>query len=232
MPNHVKNIITFECENQKKKLSAITSVINDLGYFDFDKIIPMPKELRETSSPNDKNPEEMIAKYGHPCWYSWSIANRDTKWSAYDQHLPYESLGCRRWHRTYQGGFFRGNKERVYPYRINKKRFKKFVELNGHPERFEFSTAWSVPEKLYYKLSKRFPEITVNVVFADEDLGCNCGEFTLKNGQIISQKIAPSYRDQSKEEHRKWCEFAFKINHPNESPLDWGMDENYNYIEG
>lgn len=45
----------------------------------FDTFIPMPVELRETTSPSETN-EVLVEKYGHSDWYSWSIDNWGTKW--------------------------------------------------------------------------------------------------------------------------------------------------------
>lgn len=48
-----------------------------------------------------------------------------------------------------------------------------------------FDTAWSTPFVIMLKLSERYPDLTLEVKFADEDLGNNCGEYILKNGEDI-----------------------------------------------
>ena len=35
-------------------------------------------------------------------------------------------------------------------------------------------------------LSKKFPDVLIEVDYADEDLGYNCGSFELKNGEFES----------------------------------------------
>lgn len=52
----------------------------------------------------------------------------------------------------------------------------------------EFSTAWSCPIPVFEKLSAMFPETTIFVEYADENLGFNVGALTLLNGQIIEQE--------------------------------------------
>jgi hypothetical protein len=47
-----------------------------------------------------------------------------------------------------------------------------------------FETAWSVPEPVLVKLSEMFPEVVLRVVYADEDIGSNSGEFELRNGVL------------------------------------------------
>lgn len=70
-------------------------------------------------------------------------------------------------------------------------------EQKAEPEegRCEFDTAWSCPQGVLVKLSERFPDDLISVKYADEDIGSNCGTFTLKAGQIVEQDIAP-----------KWCD--------------------------
>lgn len=48
----------------------------------------------------------------------------------------------------------------------------------------EFNTAWSTPEPVMKELSKKF-HTRVEVYYADEDLGHNCGHYTYENGVMI-----------------------------------------------
>ena len=74
-----------------------------------------------------------------------------------------------------------------------------------------FDTAWSCPDGVLTALSRKFPEDAIDVVFADEDIGSNCGRFTLKNGVAISKDIAPAWRNQTAEEKEKWQSFAYEV---------------------
>ena len=58
-----------------------------------------------------------------------------------------------------------------------------------------FDTAWSHPTPVIEALSKKFPEDEITVQFADEDLGSNCGEYIIKNGEIIQETSLGDYRD-------------------------------------
>lgn len=53
----------------------------------------------------------------------------------------------------------------------------------------EFSTAWSTPFPAMVALSKMLPDCEIEVEFADEDYGHNCGRYTLKNGEIESSYL-------------------------------------------
>lgn len=46
-----------------------------------------------------------------------------------------------------------------------------------------FDTAWSHPYPVVEKLSKRFPDDELHVRYADEDLGSNLGEYTIKDDE-------------------------------------------------
>ena len=54
-----------------------------------------------------------------------------------------------------------------------------FEDENGY---ICFDTAWSTPQELICILSEKYPNLSFEVAFADEDLGNNCGLYTLKNG--------------------------------------------------
>lgn len=74
-----------------------------------------------------------------------------------------------------------------------------------------FDTAWSCPIELLVQLSNRFPEDSIEVVFADEDIGSNCGQFTLKAGEMIVEDIAPNWSDMTEEQKAKWRSFAYEV---------------------
>lgn len=75
----------------------------------------------------------------------------------------------------------------------------------------EFDTAWACPESVLVELSKRFPDAEISVTYADEDIGSNCGTFTLKAGEAIASDIAPRWNDMTDEQKTKWRMFAYKV---------------------
>lgn len=48
-----------------------------------------------------------------------------------------------------------------------------------------FDTAWSTPAYLILFLSNKYTDLSFEVLYADEDLGNNCGRYIFKNGNEI-----------------------------------------------
>lgn len=80
MPNHVKNHITFEGDDDEiqRMLAQIQNDEFGLGTISFNKIIPMP----DTVYAGGIGPEERVL-YGENNWHDWRVGNWDTKWDAY-----------------------------------------------------------------------------------------------------------------------------------------------------
>lgn len=56
-----------------------------------------------------------------------------------------------------------------------------------------FDTAWSCPHTLLESLSEKFPDVKIEVQFADEDIGHNFGHYLLKNGWTEELEIEDGY---------------------------------------
>ena len=75
----------------------------------------------------------------------------------------------------------------------------------------KFETAWSTPLAAMIALSKKYPDDAVSVIFADEDLGSNCGQYVLLNGEFLVQNIAPSYRSMDASERENWFRYSCNV---------------------
>lgn len=51
-----------------------------------------------------------------------------------------------------------------------------------------FCTAWATPLPIWEALSRRFPEMRIEVEYADEDRGSNCGKLVYLNGDLFSEE--------------------------------------------
>ena len=81
MPNWCNNSTTISgSKEQIDKFEAFLNEKSGKEWFDF--FLPCPKELTDVDSPNKTdNVNELIEKYGHGDWYSWSVENWGTKWN-------------------------------------------------------------------------------------------------------------------------------------------------------
>ena len=83
MPNWCNNSVTIV--GPKEKIQAFQKFLdenNGKDWFDF--FHPCPQELKDVGnvSFHEAGNAELIEKYGHSDWYSWSVENWGTKWNA------------------------------------------------------------------------------------------------------------------------------------------------------
>ena len=73
----------------------------------------------------------------------------------------------------------------------------------GYEEGFDYSqtdilwfqTAWSAPHPILQKLTEMFPEIEFKHQWADEDIGCNCGQHRYHGGERTDEFYSESEFD-------------------------------------
>ena len=91
MPNHVRTSLIFtgnaeEIKNLRKKVET------EENYFDFNAIVPEPKELLDRQpDTNDEKTKELVAKYGYDNWYDWRRHNWGKKWNQYGEDFYEEN---------------------------------------------------------------------------------------------------------------------------------------------
>ena len=84
MPNHTSTILNLT-GNAKQIAAFIKGVTVGDNNMDFNGVVPMPEELRDTvKGSGEKASPELVAKFGFDNWYDWACANWGTKWGAYD----------------------------------------------------------------------------------------------------------------------------------------------------
>ena len=57
----------------------------------------------------------------------------------------------------------------------------------GNENELYFLTAWSAPKEIYESLTKKFPNLTIEVDYADENMGYNCGKMVFENGEMVAE---------------------------------------------
>jgi hypothetical protein len=71
------------------------------------------------------------------------------------------------------------------------------VPNNTYLSKISFLSAWTTPAFAIHKLSELFPTLIFNCKYADEDMGYNCGSYTMMNGGIIDHNIFKDYSNDS-----------------------------------
>ena len=163
MPNWCENNITIYHDNEDVLKKIQEELREDwteevdgetktgTTWFSFSKLRAMPKEIRNTESPNrifatqkecDEYMEEyknhpiisasaqtqeqvdaLREKYGVTNWYDWAEANWGVKWQPNDV----------------------------------------FMDSDGNTITYEFNTAWCPPTAIYHALIEKYPEISKNI---------------------------------------------------------------------
>ena len=152
MPNWCENVVTVRADTDGE-LQRFVAHVRDYNEepgkdhpFSFNKIMPLPNELRGTRSPvqictpdeyhawiKDNQPtyenefrpitqemsDRFIKQYGADNWYDWQATNWGTKWDVKGEEVA--------------------------------------ATIDGSYARYEFDTAWGPPEGIYKHLVKLFP---------------------------------------------------------------------------
>ena len=95
MPNWCNNRVEIYGEDPDQIKEVKKTLASKQTCFDFNNIVPMPKELEGTTSPNPE-PDSFEAKrlrkqHGHDNWYDWCCDNWDTKWNSAGADLTSDS---------------------------------------------------------------------------------------------------------------------------------------------
>ena len=183
MPNYVKNILSFD--GDPDQVSRLFSAIKgENGLMDFNKLIPMPPELEiESGSRTDAGFKE----------YMGFVADTGFRTELEQQYLAgHPEIDQEEWELGKQA--FHNIREfgcpTWYEWRVQNWGTKWNASSAEIAEgRLSFLTAWNAPEPVIEKLSEMFPSITIHHVWADEDIGYNCGERTYKNGTVTQENL-------------------------------------------
>lgn len=228
MPNHITNRLTIKAEPEKvqeifekiKIEESEDAEVFGYGTIDFNKIIPMPADLMNVEANSDLFPFEIKSTAGEPFR---SVMNRLHEGCNSDKKFDEIRLknflkGCENYIRYGAASWYGwsienwGTKWNAY----------------GQPSKLNtdnalyFQTAWDCPFPVIAALSEMYPDVEIEIAWADEDVGYNVGIRTFKNGKKISEKIP---KGGSREAYAMYFEIT------QETPEEHGMNENYEYIE-
>ena len=203
MPNHVLNLLSFQGDPEaiERMKQEIQNEEDGPGSIDFNKLIPMPKELniesgsRTTEGIKLYNAFLEIYKLGHEGKVDlFSIPEQSEK-AFLDMRKDIDkktwALGraaCRNiqlfghptWYSWCTCNW--GTKWNAY-------------DFSSNGNNLSFHTAWSAPFPVIRKLAELFPEIGITHEWADEDIGHNCGRNIYSDGKLTDEFIPADGRE-------------------------------------
>ena len=209
MPNHVQNRITFD-GNQEQIKDMLNDIKNDdygIGTIDFNKVIPMPSELAITCGSDTDN--------GLKAYHSFVkelIDNENLDIQTIDVYVTDREREYLKVHPNIKEDVFLLGKQAFlniqnygsptwYEWSINNwgtkwnaYGYEEGVDYNK-ADGLYFQTAWAAPHPILCELSKKYPEITFEHQWADEDLGVNCGECSYSLGERVSENWPDSEKE-------------------------------------
>nr|WP_300820794.1 hypothetical protein [uncultured Acetatifactor sp.] len=207
MPNNITNQITFGSDNAA--LAAFQQMLHDmrmedqsLGSIDFNKLLPMPKELDMEAGTRTDRGLKLVREYHHtladlerqkpgltPAEYALALHKCEelyqkqrladpVTWALGEQaYSNVQRFGSPTWYEWCNRNW--GTKWNAYG----------FPPLEKDSDTMEFFTAWDSVPKIVTLLSRKYPEQTITYRWADEDIGRNVGEMTLKGGEVIDINV-------------------------------------------
>ena len=177
MANWVINKVVIK--GSEEEIARCHEQITKGGQFSLNNIVPMPESLRVTSGSitsiadswskaSDKEKKEIEDRY------NLTDKEKDEIRQIVDNIAKYGYPTWYEWHVDKWGTKWDVNE----PY----------YEHCGDAISMDFKTAWTTPGAAFLELSGQYPGLTIYVEYADEDLGFNCGMYTLCGGEILDEE--------------------------------------------
>lgn len=242
MPNHVTNVVSVSDLGGSDLASVHSALLNDERQVDFNVIKPMPDCLRDFS-PNSgilSRASMALGLLDEPVQDASSISELTSN-MAFSNAMREATKPPREEDAVNIVRAIENHRKcgYLYWYDWSVEHWETKWNAYDQPEHgydrtadsFRFQTAWSHPSALITHLSKTCPSVVFDIGYADEDLGSNCGTYTLKNGRRSDETIAPNFNSQTPDEQAKFTKLAFGICYADEDPASQGYDENWRYSE-
>lgn len=174
MPNWVRNRIQIFTETDEELNSVLNTVLNENDVFDFNKIIKRPEELNiEESSDGTIGLSYIEGKLN------------DFELVRFNEMSDERKAECIKLGQQYLDNYNKYGHYSWYGWSYDNWGTKwNACESSVYSNVIEFDTAWSAPFPIYEAMSKMFPNVEFEIMYADEDVGYNVGIIHIKNGEI------------------------------------------------
>lgn len=220
MPNWVTNKLTIQgTEKQVKEVLAAIAGDVQADYtkecIDFNKIIPMPEDLRIEAGSRGMTGVEYIKGES-------LFRTRDEIYALWDSMKESEKEQCLLLGAKYIANTIRYDTPSWYEWRIEHWGTKwNACEARLDGNDVWFDTAWSTSQPVIETLSKKFPKVVLNVEYADENLGDNVGIYAYKAGEKVEcEEMSGENKGVALAIHLKGLEDQYEL-----------IDGEYRYIE-
>lgn len=212
MPNHIANRLLVS--GSEEEIARFTSTVEtvtinendceDVEHIDFNKIIPMPEELKNTESSSKVHnslyyylmmtgKSDLVPQLlRFPQFYSLEKFEDKTT----DELAEYMSIGEKYYHLYEKYEYCNWYDWCVMKWGTKWNAYNTYIESDSatHIEMF-FNTAWSGVPEIIAKLAEMFPELTFEYSYADEDYGYNTGCGYAECGELSMSYPAPNSDD-------------------------------------
>lgn len=197
MPNWITNRITLHGADQNEINKVINFLRSKDSEVDFNKIIPMPEELRHTEA-------------GSKADYAWAYyhAKELGDFAEIDKMLDYEWVkreGIKTRDELLE--YLLGEMTDIYEYGRYLHELDELYEChdwyewslehwgvkwNACDARHDgniiiFETPWEGVPRLMLMVSEKFPKVVMDYEFADEDFGYNTARYTFVGGEVVAE---------------------------------------------
>ena len=222
MPNHVINHVSFlDCSRERRQeIFRAIQCENDgeneyygIGTIDFNKVVPMPEDLKIESGSRTVNGIELCLTAANPLVDYYG----DKKMSPADFSDLLERANRGRMFGSYRSSLSKEEIEKITKYESGESLMQlgrqallnvvlfgaadwydwrcmnwgtkwnayEFSDFDEEDGSFSFETAWSAPHPILARLSEMYPDVCIEHFWADEDIGNNCGWAEYENGQRV-----------------------------------------------
>lgn len=178
MPNHITNVLIVHGSSEQAK-NVFAYMKTESSEFDFNQIVPMPKELNIESSSDGRVGMEYLLYKSNDGFERYVDTYERVEKIQDERKNQIIELG-----KKYLSNLAKYGYTNWYDWcRVNWGTKWNAYDIEKRDDyTIEFNTAWSGVTKLIRQLSLKFPEVEFGYIYADEDVSYNTGRGTIKNG--------------------------------------------------
>lgn len=196
MPNHITNVLHFHCSDERfSEIAEFLRVEGEpIGTVDFNKSIPMPKELEIEAGSTGETGLRVYRQYRK------AVSQIDPPMAEADAvalEKQYRAdIGEEAWElgKAYYDNIQKYGAPTWYEWRCKHwgtkwNAYDCVTDMEPSEHTLSFFTAWSSVAPIVKAVSARFKEVDILYRWADEDIGHNVGEALYRDGDTVWENL-------------------------------------------